>query len=96
MTSTLEIIHVDFEKYAILKNDILYLIFVDNETVFITANMIYKSDIVISDFQLFCVTPMNVITIKDKTVLYKEFDRYIVQSVSAYTTAVKLSEYLRF
>ena len=87
------ITHVGFEKYVIIKDDILYIIYAEAETIFITANVIYRHGIEINDFPIYCITPMNSIVVNDEIIYYKEYDRYIVQDNSAYAIAIKLYEY---
>ena len=89
----MNLVHVDFEKYAIINGDIIYLIYMEDETVFVTSNIIYRNNIEINCFNIYCVVPIQAITINDENIYYKEFDRYIVPDSSASTVASTLYKY---
>lgn len=86
----MEIVPVNFERYAIVKDNILYIIFVENETIFITSNVICNNSIVIDEFPLYSLTPLEYVQINNRVIFYKEYDRYVVQADSALDVAKTL------
>ena len=87
---------IEFEKYAFRYKDYLYIVFIEDEVVTVTANVIYESETIVTGIDLYSVAPFHYITINENRIAYKEFDRYIVQNASAYETAVKIYKLLNF
>ena len=87
---------IAIEKFAFLQNDYLYIISVEDGTIILTMNVVYKNEVVIDDVLLYTVTPIHYIKYQGKHIAYKEFDRYVVQGESALKTAVKIFEHLNF
>ena len=90
----MEIVPINFERYAIIKDNILYIVFVENETIFITTNVIYNNSIVIDEFPLYSLTPLECMQINNSIVFFKEYDRYVVQANSALVVAETLLKHL--
>lgn len=90
----MEVVPVNFERYAIIKEKTLYIIFVENETIFITTNAIYTTSIVIDEFPIYSLTPLECIRLNNNLIFYKEYDRHVVQADSALDVAETLLKHL--
>lgn len=87
---------IELEKYAFRYHDYLYIVFVEDEVVTVTANVIYETETIVAGIELYSVAPLHYITINGNRIAYKEYDRYVVYNASAYETAVKIHQQLNF